>query len=253
MSDSTALIETAIQTCAGGGTVRLESGTYAISSRLAVKAQETITGAGATQTFIVQHSRQNIFQITAPGVTIENVNLNTATYNASAPVLKNPDPGVLFSNASHTSIINVVGESGSGFGMRVTGPNPCDRFSTVDTVVTNVSMTTTGKGGFASVDIDCTNGARLSGITIHGGILAMFKDEHVTLMGESFTPGPDNGQCEPAVYITGPANTITISDVTSSGAGVEVKQPATAVLTRAVTAGTGCSAIVNRAAPPPKS
>jgi hypothetical protein len=218
-----------------------------------VRAAETITGAGPTLTFIVQHGKQNIFQITSPYVTIENLNLNTATYNTTAPVLKNPNPGVLYSGASHTSIINVTGETGSGFGMRVTGPNPCAGYPTTDTVVSNVNMTTTGKGGFASVDVDCTNGARLSSITIHGGILALFKDENVTLTGESFTPGAQNTPCEPAVYLTGPATNITVSEVTSQGAGVEVKQPASSVAIRAVTAAAGCQAIINRAAPPPKA
>jgi hypothetical protein len=250
--DATTAIQTAIQNCASGGTVTLAAGVYAVSSHFTVKSAETITGAGPASTFIVQHARQNIFEITAPGVTIENVNLNTATYNATAPVAKNPDPGVLFSNASHTSVINVTGETGSGFGMRVVGPNPCYQFPTVGTVMKNINMTTTGKGGFAAVDVDCTNGAQLANITIHGGILALYKDENVTLNGEVFTPGPDSISCEPAAYITGPANNITIADVTSSGAGVVVKQPTTAIVTRAITAGTGCLAITNKAAPPGK-
>ena len=70
--DPTTAIQTAIQNCASGGTVSLAAGTYAVSSRLTVKSPETIKGAGSTSTFIVQHSRQNIFQITAPGVTIED-------------------------------------------------------------------------------------------------------------------------------------------------------------------------------------
>jgi hypothetical protein len=252
-ADSTAAIQAAIRDCAGGGTVSLAAGVYAISSHLAVKAAESVKGAGPTLTFIVQHGRQNIFQISSPGVTIENLNLNTATYNASAPILKNPDPGVLYSNGSNTSIINVTGEAGSGFGMRVTGPNPCDNYPTAGTLISNVNMTTTGKGGFASVDVDCTNGALLSNITIHGGILALFKDENVTLTGESFTPGAQNTPCEPAVYLTGPATNITISNVTSQGAGLEVKQPATSIVTHAITAAAACPAIINRAAPSPKA
>jgi hypothetical protein len=251
--DPTSAIQMAIQNCASGGTVSLAAGTYAVSSHFTVKSAETIKGAGPSATFIVQHARQNIFQVTAAGVTIENLNLNTATYNASAPVAKDPDPGVLFSNASHTSIIDVTGETGSGFGMRVVGPNPCSDYPTVDTVMTNINMTTTGKGGFAAVDVDCTNGAQLSNITIHGGILALYKDENVTLSGEDFTPGPDSISCEPAAYITGPATNITIADVTSSGAGVIVKQPTSAIVTRAITAGTGCVAITNKAAPPGQS
>jgi hypothetical protein len=251
--DATTAIQTAIEGCASGGTVRLAAGVYAISSHFTVKSGETITGAGPASTFIVQHARQNIFEITSPRVTIENLNLNTATYNATAPVLKNPDPGVLYSNASHTTITNVTGEAGSGFGMRIVGPNPCYQYPTVGTAITNVNMTTTGKGGFAAVDVDCTNGAQLSNITIHGGILALYQDENVTLNNEQFTPGPDAMSCEPAAYVTGPATNITVSNVSSSAAGVVVKQPATGIATRNVTAGSGCSAIINRAAPPGKS
>jgi hypothetical protein len=225
------------------------AGLYAISNRLAIKSAVVLAGAGPSLTFIVQHARANIIEITAPGVTIEDLNLNNATYNATPPVLKNPDPLVLFSNASDTTILSVTGEAGSGFGVRVTGPNPCAQYPTTGTVVSNLQMATTGRGGFASVDIDCTNGATLSNITIRGGILALYRDENVTLNGEVFTPGEDNVQCEPAAYITGPANDIAISDVTSSGGGVEVKQPALSVVVRGVTAGAGCSPLISRAAP----
>jgi hypothetical protein len=251
--DSTNAIQAAIQACGGGGTVELAAGDYSVTAHFVINSPETITGAGPASTFIVQHARQNIFEITSPRVTIENLNLNTATYNATAPVLKNPDPGVLYSNASHTTITNVTGEAGSGFGMRIVGPNPCYQYPTVGTAITNVNMTTTGKGGFAAVDVDCTNGAQLSNITIHGGILALYQDENVTLNNEQFTPGPDAMSCEPAAYVTGPATNITVSNVSSSAAGVVVKQPATGIATRNVTAGSGCSAIINRAAPPGKS
>jgi hypothetical protein len=173
-------------------------------------------------------------------VTIENLNLNTATYNPGPPILKNPKPGVLFSNSSHTTIRNVTGEAGTGFGMRVTGPNPCYSYQTVGTVISNVDMTTQGVGGFAAVDVDCTNGAQLTNITIHGGILALFEDENVTLSHEVFTPGSANIACEPAAIVTGPANNIDISDVTSSGGGIRVKQPASSVVIHTVAVRPGC-------------
>jgi hypothetical protein len=239
-ADSTAALQAAIKACAGGGTVALGAGTFAISSNLPVRAAEVITGAGANATFIVQHGQVNIFQITAPGVTIENLNLDTATYNPGPPILNNPKPGVLFSNSSHTSIINVTGEAGTGFGMRVTGPSPCASYPTTGTVISNVNMTTQGVGGFAAVDVDCTNGAQLSNITIHGGILALFRDENVTLSHELFTPGALNITCEPAAIVTGPSNSIDISDVTSSGGGVRVRQAVSALVMQAIAVRPGC-------------
>jgi len=115
------------------------------------------------------------------------MNLNTATYNPGyVPIRKSPVPAVLFSNANNTTVTNVTAETGTGFGMRLTGPKPCYTFPITGSVVSNVIMVNHGTGGFAAVDIDCQNGARLTNINIHGGILALYNDENTVLNGEVY-------------------------------------------------------------------
>jgi hypothetical protein len=212
------VIQAAMKACANGGTVSLAAGTYDLTNHMAASyPNEIITGAGQTQTFLVQHSRVNIWQITAPGVTIENMSVDTGTWNPGVPpVSKSPVPATIFSNQSHTSIINVSSKAGTGFGMRITGPSPCDAFQTLGTVVTNVDSTNTGSGGFTALDIDCTNGAQLTNITITGDYIAFYQDENVVLNGEAYTP--DAHPCQTPAYVSGPSNHLLLENITGGGA-----------------------------------
>jgi hypothetical protein len=213
-TDATAALQAAVD---AGGTVNVPAGTCVLTNHIAVHGAVTISGAGSAATFLVQHSSTNIFQVTADNVTVQNLNLDTATFNPGAAILKHPKPAVLFSNANNTHLFNVTAEAGSGFGMRFTGPSPCSSYQRGGTVLSNINVTTTGTGGFAAVDIDCQNHATATGITIHGGILALFNDENTTLNGETFTPGPFAKQCAPPWFITGPATYITVENVMSHG------------------------------------
>lgn len=206
------------------GAVSIAAGTCALDARLPITGPVTIGGAGQHATFLVQHARMNIFQITASDVTIENLNLDTGTFNASAPILKNPNPGVLFTKADRTTVTNVIANAGSGYGMRFVGPEPCATDQRSGDVINDVNITTTGKGGFAAIDVSCQNGATVSNITIHGGILALYRDRNVTVRGETFTPGPFAQACAPPWYITGPAQDITIDKVTTAGGQGIVRQ-----------------------------
>lgn len=235
-SRDTAALQAAV---AGGGTVVIGAGTCAVDARITVKAAMVITGQSQSATILIQHARSNIFEIIAPGVTVENMTLDTAMYNTTPPVLKNPDPGVLFSNSSHTTIRNVTARAGTGFGMRITGPNPCQTDQTTGTVVQNVNVTDGGIGGFASVDVDCTNGAVLSDITIHGGILALFFDQNITLTGENYTGDNPNFRCQPAWFVTGGSNFL-ISNIASNAGPGRVTQNATNVSVTNQTAAAGC-------------
>jgi hypothetical protein len=217
---STATIQAAVNSCAGG-MVDLAAGMYPLTDRVVIRSSEMITGAGPTLTFLVQHARKNIFQIEAAGVTVKSMNLNTATFNPGVPpIRKDPVPSVLFSAQSHTSIIDVTAEAGTGFGMRLTGPNPCDTFQTTGTIVSNVNVTNTGTGGFAALDVDCTNGATITNVVIHGDYLALYQDENVVVNGLTVTPGPYEQQCGAPVYVTGPSNHIVLENVLSHGGGI---------------------------------
>ena len=220
-SDTPAL-QTAVRNAeAHGGAVSIAAGTCALSDHVVVNSAVVITGAGASATFVVQHAYRDIFEISGDDVTVQNVNLDTATYNASAPNPLNPNPPVLYSTANNTTVSNVAGEAGSGFGMRITGPNPCYAHLTGGAAVSNVTMTTTGTGGYAGVDVDCQSHASLSNITIHGGYLAIYRDSNVTLTTEQFTPGPNAEKCAPPWFVTSdsiiPSAGIGISHVTSAG------------------------------------
>jgi|HubBroStandDraft_6_1064221.scaffolds.fasta_scaffold152801_1 hypothetical protein len=224
VTDNTAAIQAAVNAAGkvqGGAVVTIPAGVCAVFGRIPVTGQNgvTIQGAGQTRTFIVQHASSNIFQITSPGNTVEDMNLDTYTYNPGVvPIPKSPVPAVLFSNANNTTVLNVTAETGSGFGLRLTGPKPCYTFGISGTVVTNLIVVNHGTGGFAALDIDCQNGARLTNINIHGGILALFNDTNTVLLNETYF---GVNRCQPAWFVTGPASNILIQNVvTYAGAGV---------------------------------
>jgi hypothetical protein len=237
-TDTTGALQAAVD---GGGSVKILAGTCVLSGRITVKHAVTIAGAGSTATFLVQHAATNIFQITAAGVTVEDMNLNTATFNPGAPILKHPKPSVLFSNSSNTSVRNVTAEAGSGFGMRLTGPNPCSSDTITGDVVDHVSMTNTGVGGFASIDIDCQQHGVVSNVIVHGAIIALFEDSFTSLTNETYTPGPNGITCEAPWYITGPSHDMTVANVVSMGGPGIVKPPTSNItLTNQTVKGLGC-------------
>ena len=206
---------------AGGATVSIPAGTCALDDHLVINAPVTVSGAGPSATRLVQQAHADIFGISADNVTVENLNLDTATFNASAPDPKNPNPSVLYSTGNNTTVTNVVAEAGSGFGLRITGPQPCNAHSRGGAAVSNVNMTNTGTGGFASIDVDCQSRATITNITVHGGIVSIFRDSNVTLDGEVFAPGPAAEACAPPWFVTsdsgGSSQNISIANVTSSG------------------------------------
>src|SRR5579859_3553053 len=151
--DVTAKLQAAVN---AGGLVTISAGTCALSGRIAIHNVVTVDGAGQTQTLLVQHAKSNIFHVTASGVTIENLNVNTALYNTTyPPISKAPDPGTIFSDVSNTSLINVSSEAGTGFGIRLTGPGPCYTHTVSGDFVENVISTNLGTGGFTTADADC--------------------------------------------------------------------------------------------------
>jgi hypothetical protein len=224
-----------------GATVAIAAGTCALNARLVASAAVTIDGTGPTSTFLVQHAASNIFQITGRGVTVENLNLDTAMFNASLPTVKNPNPAVLYSNASQTTVTGVTAEAGSGFGMRFVGPSPCSTDQNDGDSISNIDITTTGTGGFAAIDVSCQNGAALSDLTIHGGMIAIFMDANVTVRGETFTPGPYAKSCAPPWFVTGPAQAIAVDQVTSAGgAGIVHKAPGAVTATNQAITNPAC-------------
>lgn len=216
---SAATIQTAVNACT---TVSLAAGTYALTNHITVNHAETISGAGPTLTHLIQHARVNIFQVNVAGVTIENMDVNTAQFNPGVPpVLKDPVPGTIFSGKSHTSILNLDSEAGTGFGFRLTGPNPCQSQQISGDVIQNVSSTNTGGGGFTAMDFDCMSSGTITNVVIHGDYIALYESSNVTVNGLTYFEGPyEQGKCGVDVYVTGPAVNDLIENVVTHNGGV---------------------------------
>jgi hypothetical protein len=205
--------------------VALAAGTYSLTAHIVLShANETISGAGPTLTNLVQHARVNIFQITAPGVTIENLNVNTATFNPGIPpILKNPVPGTIFSAQDNTHILDIDSEAGTGFGFRLTGPNPCQNHTVSGDVVENTMSTNTGDGGFTAIDMDCLSSGLAQNDIIHGDYMALYQSSGVTVNGLIVTPGPFESHCGAPIYVTGPAANDKLENVLSHGGHIIAK------------------------------
>ena len=230
----TKALQTAITNARNAGTVEVSAGTCNLNAHLAIKQPVTINGAGATATFLVQWARENIAQITSPGVTIESMSLDVGTHNPGVPpVKKNPVPSALFSAQSNTTLrdLNII--AGTGFGFRLTGPSPCDSYKTHGDVVSNVAVVNHGAGGFTSFDGDCLNGATFTSITIHGQYLALFLDQNVTLDGLNYTPDLtfSGGACHEPVFVTTKSTTTGIVLRNITGGGKIIVKPASSGVT----------------------
>jgi hypothetical protein len=212
------------------GTLHIAAGTCQLDrARLTVAKPIVIDGAGQFATYLIQGSGIGGFNIypAADPTTVENLNLNSATNNPGPCSDKNgvviqAQPGVLFSLASHTTVRDITATIGCGFGIRITGSNPCDAYPTTGTIVNDLNVSNTGGGGFASLDIDCTDGATLSNITVHGNFVALYIDENVTLTNERYLPvsyHKVSEACRPPWYITGPADNIAIHGIQGGGPG----------------------------------
>ena len=222
VTNNTPLIQAAVDAAGKqpGGVVTIPSGVCVLQGNVHLSGTYgvTIEGAGATMTFLVQHADQNIFQITSRwkhhrGPEPQHIYVQSWPH----PDPEEPCPRRPVQQCDNTTVMNVTAETGSGFGMRLTGSKPCYAFPITGSVVSNVIMINHGTGGFAAVDIDCQNGARLTNITIHGGILALFNDTNTILNTETYY---GINRCQPAWFVTGPASNILIENVlTYAGVG----------------------------------
>ena len=214
-----------------GNTVSILAGRCELYGHIAVNGANgvTITGKGQSVTVLTQHSRSNIFQITTPGNTVEDMELDTGTYNYTyPPIRKSPDPGTLFSNSSNTSVLNVTSASGTGFGFRLTGPSPCDNHLVSGDRVAGARVSNFGTGGFSAIDIDCNQSATLTNTIVHGGSITAFEDGQTTITNVFYSKGRYAMTCQPAWEVTG--GRASIANLTTyngygralNGAGVTV-------------------------------
>jgi hypothetical protein len=195
-----------------GGSVSLSAGTCSVTQVKMKTANTTLSGAGATTTTL---SELYIMGIKGGYDILANLTLKVGSGPEAA----------IWSSVSHTTIehVAVIANGGSKqYGVRLIGPNPCASYPTHDTVVNDVTITSQGTGGFASLDLSCTNGIDVTGLRIqHGGIVAVYRDEHVVIDTMSFQG--DSRPCQHAIEITGSANDISISNLTSVNGGILIE------------------------------
>lgn len=239
VTNDTPAIQAAVDTAGQrpDGVVSIPAGTCALFGHVHLDGRYgvTVEGAGPTLTFLVQHSDSNIFEITTPGSTVKDLNLNTVTFNPGlVPSALLPVSGVLYSSASDTTVSNITAETGSGFGMRLTGPNPCAAYPTSGNAISNIDMVSHGTAGYAALDIDCQRNADVTNITIQGGILALYMDANVVLDGEVYHGVQ---RCQPAWFVTGPANHILIENVLTYGGAGRIHGAVTAIAVSGQTSG----------------
>jgi hypothetical protein len=233
-------VTTALQTAVNAGadpTVSISPGTCELSGTIDITKPATIDGAGSNQTFLVQTVRKVMLRVTASHVTVEDINLDSRTHNLTLPPMDsetNPDPNIMGMNGSDETLRDVTASGGNGFGIRFVAPSGavCRDRPNSGIVVQNVSITTTGLGGYGALGLDCLNSATLTNITISGGIVALYLDNNVTINGLSFTSvyeqsgGKYGIPCQNAVEIT-TGNNFTLRDV--NGGPVANRYGATSV------------------------
>lgn len=245
--DVTSALQAAVNS---GGVVTLTAGRCTVNQKIALNQAVTVVGAGQTATTLSQTATSgDIFDINVPHVTIEDMALDT-----SASTAQPPSP-VLFSNQSYTTVLDVNAttawvQSGActpgpcgGFGMRLTGPNPCDSYTVTGDVVADVNVTSYGAGGYSSIDVDCNVYASITGVTVHGGSVTPYRDENLTLDGLTYWQGPGAGiNCEPAWEATG-AGATTIKNVqTYNGWGKALNGDVVTLTNETLGAGNTCPA-----------
>jgi hypothetical protein len=234
--DVTTALQTAVN-ASGDPTVSIGPGTCDLSGTIDVSNAATIDGAGSEQTFLVQTVRKVMLRVTASHVTVENINLNSRTHNLTLPPMDseaNPDPNIMGMNGSDETLRDVTASGGNGFGIRFVGPPGavCRDRPNSGIVVQNVTITTTGLGGYGALGLDCLNSATITDITISGGIVALYLDNNIAINGLSFTSvyeqsaGKYGIPCQNAVEITTGEN-FTIRDV--NGGPVANRYGATSV------------------------
>lgn len=242
--DDTSAVQSAVKTAglSAGNTVSIGAGTCALFAHIPVNGVNpvTITGATESTTILVEHSRINIFQITTPGTTIENLTADTGTFNTTIPPVKgSPDPATLFSNASNTTVMNYTSISGTGFGFRLTGPSPCGSHQVTGDLAQNVNVTNQGVGGLSSIDLDCSQSVTLSNATVHGGSVTPYDDAQSTIDGLTYFHSPSATNCQPAWMVTTGASHIS-HVLTYAGYGKELQGAVVTVSNEALAPGDVC-------------
>jgi len=215
-ADNAAAFEKAFRAGAGG-TVCVPAGTWRVTSELVIPTAETLAGAGAGRTTLLQTvADHNLLQARASNTIVEDLTLDTQTY----------DGGIGFSTgASHVTLRDAEVRSGSQpghFAIYFAGPRGATRANpryAVGNLLKDVVVS----------DQICDDGiswsfqkdGMIEDVSEKGSRLALYIDDQTKVDGYHYTPGPCTAQ-DDGYWITPPSESITIEGFVSSGAAGKI-------------------------------
>ena len=200
-----------------GGTVCIPAGTWKVTSQLVIPAAETLTGAGASNTTLLQTvSDHNLLQVRGAGTAVEALTLDTQTY----------DGGIAFSTgASHVTLRNAQVRSGNQpghFAIYFAGPRgatvAAPHYSignTLENVIVSDQICDDG------VSWSFQTGGVINNVHETGSRLALYVDDGTTVDGYQYTPGPCAAM-DDGYWITPPSQSITLDGFVSSGSAGKI-------------------------------
>jgi hypothetical protein len=152
-------------------------------------------------------------------VTVQNLTVDTQTYNAGIPLRRNAN------NTTSRSVRVLAGSQ--TFGLQYAGP--CTQAKPAKGKQLNLAPQRTGNivddaiindlgyAGNDGLDTSCQKNATVSNINLTGDQMTVYMDSNLTVNNFAFTPGPQNNPH--GFHIAGPGDHITINGYRSSGGG----------------------------------
>jgi len=200
-----------------GGTVGVPAGEWRVTSEIVIPASETVTGAGAGRTTLLQTvADHNLLQARASHTVVEDLTLDTQTDNG----------GIAFATgASDVTLRNAVVRSGrqpGHFAIYFAGPRGATptrpRYShgnVLAHVVVNDEICDDGVSWSFQAE------SRIDDVSETGSRLALYVDDATTVDGYHYTPGPC-AAADSGYWITPPSEDITIEGFVSNGAAGKI-------------------------------
>lgn len=252
VKDSTVAIRNAITACAasaGPNTVYFPAGTYALKDtgsanptlKLAGPNPVILQGAGRDATKLVEYAGvgnpatcpgggttpgptcpvRSLLGVAVDGSTVEDMTLDTATYNAGTAL------GTVANNGSYLRLRVTHGSLAGGFfSLYFAGPAGATRTTpTFNTGNTINDLILTDAICDDSLSYSFQAAGSISNVQHTGSRLALYFVHDVTVTNYRYTPGPQGcGAKKQGFYITSPSSNVTINGFTSSGAGGVIGQ-----------------------------
>ena len=199
---------------AAGHVVCVPAGTWNFTSTINIASQEVFEGVGSGSTFLVETKLgQNLLRVSASGTIVQNLTLNTQSFNGGIP---------FSSGASNVTLQNsqiLSGNVPGHFAVYFAGPSgatvSAPLYSTGNTI-SNVGINDTiCDDGFSW---SFQQNGTINNVSETGSRLSLYVDSGTTVTNYNYTPGPC-AQADNGYWITAPSQNITINNFVSSGSG----------------------------------